>query len=78
MRIGDEVTYNGRRYAVVGVTPISVTPFRIELLEADTGRSLWIEWPPEDRVERAALHLITQGEKPADSHSSAVAPSGQR
>ena len=54
MRIGDKVTYKGRRYAVVGFTPLSVTPFRIELFDAEMAESLWIEWPPEEAVERAA------------------------
>jgi hypothetical protein len=31
MLLGDFVTYKGRRYVVVGVTPMSVRPFSIEL-----------------------------------------------
>jgi hypothetical protein len=50
MRMGEEVTYNGRRYAVVGFTPLSVTPFRVELLDDTTAESFWIEWPPEGDV----------------------------
>ena len=63
MRIGEEVTYNGRRYAVVGFTPISVMPFSIELLEPETGKSFWIEWPPTQGVERAALRIVADNER---------------
>jgi hypothetical protein len=45
MRIGEEVTYNGRRSAVRGFTPISVTPISTELSDAKTDTSFWIEWP---------------------------------
>ena len=65
MRMGEEVTYNGRRYAVVGFTPLSVTPFRVELLDDKKAESFWIEWPPEDDVERAALRLVSE-EAPAE------------
>jgi hypothetical protein len=67
MRIGEEVTYNGRRYAVVGFTPLAVRPFRIELCEAQTATSFWIEWPPRQAVERAAVRSLPQEERePAD------------
>ena len=58
MRIGDEVTYDGRRYAVVGFTPVSATPFRVELLNRDIHQSFWIEWPPTT-VERVALRAVS-------------------
>jgi len=59
MRIGEEVTYNGRRYAVVGFTPISVTPFRVELHDAETEKSFWVDWPPVlEPVDRAALRVV--------------------
>jgi hypothetical protein len=57
MLIGDSVTYRGRRYVVVGVTPTSVTPFQVELENPDTGESEWIVWPPLEEVERAALRI---------------------
>jgi hypothetical protein len=60
MRIGDKVTYDGRRYAVVGFTPMSVTPFEVELLEPATGKSFWVQWPPADHVERAALRVVAE------------------
>jgi hypothetical protein len=73
MRIGDKVTYNGRRYAVAGFTPLSVIPFRVELVDAETNESFWIEWPPKP-VERAALRAVStsdedeeDGEQPATS-----------
>jgi hypothetical protein len=63
MRIGDELTYNGRHYAVVGFTPVSVTPFRVGLHDPETDESFWIDWPPAEPVERAALKLVSE-EKP--------------
>jgi hypothetical protein len=56
MLIGDFVTYQGRRYVVVGVTPISVRPFSVELSDPATNRTFWVAWPPEP-LERAALRL---------------------
>jgi hypothetical protein len=56
MLIGDFVTYQGRRYVVVGVTPMSVKPFSIELSDPKTRETFWVEWPP-DAIERAALRL---------------------
>jgi hypothetical protein len=60
MRIGDEVTYNGRRYAVVGFTPFSVSPFKVELVDPETEESFWLDWPPPEPVERAALRLAPE------------------
>lgn len=54
MQIGDSVTFQGRRYVVVGFTPFSVDPFRVELEDEETGESNWFSWPPPDEVERAA------------------------
>ena len=61
MLIGDSVTYRGRRYVVVGVTPTSVTPFQVELENADTGETEWVAWPPLEDVERAALRIAGDG-----------------
>jgi hypothetical protein len=67
MRIGDGVTFNGRRYVVVGFTPLAVTPFRVELRDPDSGNSFWVEWPTVERAERAALKLVTEKKpEPAD------------
>ena len=60
MNIGDEVTYNGRRYSVAGFTPVSVTPFRVGLLDPESGDSFWVDWPPQEAVERAALRLAPE------------------
>jgi hypothetical protein len=60
MRIGDEVTYNGRRYVVVGFTPFSVSPFKVELLDLETEESFWLDWPPAEPIERAALRLAPE------------------
>ena len=55
MRIGKEVTYNGRLYAVVGYTPLSLTQFRVELFDDETRESFWVEWPPVQPLERLRL-----------------------
>jgi hypothetical protein len=57
MVLGDFVTYQERRHVVVGVTPMSVRPFRVELSDPETNRTRWVEWPPRP-VERAALRLV--------------------
>jgi hypothetical protein len=68
MRIGEEVTYNERRYAVVGFTPLGVTPYRIELFDPKTRESFWLAWPPESAadIESASLRLVAEdGREPA-------------
>ena len=64
MILGDFVTYQGRRYVVVGVTPMSVRPFRVELRDPKTNRTIWVDWPA-DPVERAALRLAEKEEAEA-------------
>jgi hypothetical protein len=59
MLIGDSVTYRGRRYIVVGVTPMSVKPFSVELSDSETHQTFWVEWPA-DPIERAALRLAEE------------------
>jgi hypothetical protein len=56
MVIGELVIFEGRRYVVRGVTPFSVTPFRVLLEDPQSKRRVWVEWPP-DPVERAALRV---------------------
>ena len=63
MDLGDFVTYQGRRYVVVGVTPMSVKPFRVELRDPKTNLTISVEWPP-DTVERAALRLAEMEDAP--------------
>jgi hypothetical protein len=69
MVIGELVIYEGRRYVVAGVTPFSVTPFRVLLEDPQSKRRLWVEWPP-DAVERAALRV----DPPADAAGGAATP----
>jgi hypothetical protein len=77
MRIGEEVTYKGRRYAVVGFTPFAVIPFRVELADPETNSSFWIEWPPTDAAERVALRVLTDsGVGPPPSGSGRESPEG--
>jgi hypothetical protein len=63
MLLGDLVTYQGRRYLVVGVTPISVRPFRVGLSDPETNRTIWVEWSAEP-VERPALRLAEEETAP--------------
>ena len=60
MEIGDSVTYEGRPYVVVGFTPTSVIPAEIQLRDPKTGNTFWVEWPPAERAERAALRLASE------------------
>jgi hypothetical protein len=39
----------------VGFTPLSVTPFRVELPDDETRESFWVEWPPVQPLERLRL-----------------------
>jgi hypothetical protein len=55
MLIGDSVTYQGRRYVVVGFTPMSVIPSEIQIRDPQTGKTFWVERPP---IERAALTIV--------------------
>jgi hypothetical protein len=59
MHVGKFVTYQGRRYVVVGVTPMSVRPFRVKLSDPKTNRTIWVEWPPE-AVEGDAPRLAEE------------------
>ena len=64
MLIGDTVTHNGRRYVVVGCTPMSVRPFAIQLHDPATDQRMWVQWPlPEESIERAALRVVPEEEK---------------
>ena len=64
MLIGDFVTYNGRRYVVVGFTPMSVQPFQVQLLDPLTDQTVWVEWPPAEDMQRAALRVAPEGDAP--------------
>jgi hypothetical protein len=66
MLIGDSVTYQGRRYVVVGFTPMSVIPSEIQLHDPQTGNTFWIERPHKP-IERAALTIVPRrGRRKAD------------
>lgn len=43
MLIGDSVICDGRAYTVVGFTPTSVEPAQAQLLDPDTGSTLWAD-----------------------------------
>jgi hypothetical protein len=50
MAIGDFVLYQGRRYVLLGIDPMSVTDRRAELQDPDTGESFRV---PLDEVDSA-------------------------
>jgi hypothetical protein len=39
-RIGDQVVFNARTYEVLGVTPVSVSPPMVHLVDAEKGECL--------------------------------------
>jgi hypothetical protein len=57
MNLGDLITYQGRSHVVVGITPMSVRPFRVDLRDPQTNRTISVEWPPAP-TERAALRVV--------------------
>jgi hypothetical protein len=76
MRNGEEVTFNGRRYVVLGFTPLAVIPFRVELVDADTNESFWIEWPPKP-ADHATLRAVSTSDD-EDGGQSALLPAAHR
>jgi hypothetical protein len=42
LQIGDYVIYEGRAHVLVGITPMSVTPFEMQLEDRQTGRTFWV------------------------------------
>jgi hypothetical protein len=63
MLIGESVTYKGRRHVVVGFTPMSVRPFE-QLFDPLTNQTVRVAWPSVERVERAALRVVPEGDSP--------------
>jgi hypothetical protein len=57
MLIGDSVTYQGRRYVVVGFTPMSVIPSEVQLRDLRRENTFWVERGPNP-IERAALKIV--------------------
>lgn len=74
MRIGDLITFEGRRHVVRGVTPFSVTPFRVLLEDPETRRTFWAEWPAGDAVERTALRVAGRAPDDATAAGGAATP----
>jgi hypothetical protein len=66
VKIGEVITHRGRRYVVVGLTPMSVRPFCLELEDEETGEAISLEWPPADEVERAALRVVSDSSVDAE------------
>jgi hypothetical protein len=48
MAIGDHVLYNGRRYLLIGIDPMSVTDRRAQLEDLETGERVRV---PLDAVQ---------------------------
>jgi hypothetical protein len=59
LQIGDFVMYEGRVHVLVGITPMSVTPFEMQLQDQATGRTFWTEGPPRRRPE--GLYEVLKG-----------------
>ena len=71
MVIGDTVIYDGRRWTIVGFTPVSVTPAQIELESPVDGTRRWVDRATlagGGPAERAALRLL-RGRKGDDAAS---------
>jgi hypothetical protein len=61
MLIGDSVEYDGWVCVVVGFTPASVRPARVELSDPRTGSTFWVDLDQVEEVgapERAALKIV--------------------
>jgi hypothetical protein len=48
---GDRVIYEGRPHVLVGITPMSVTPFEMCLQDEASGRTFWVEGQPRQRPD---------------------------
>jgi hypothetical protein len=65
--IGDTLVYDGQAYAVVGFTPVSVTPAEVELQPLEGGASFWIDRKllvEPLAPERVALRLPHKRKRP--------------
>jgi hypothetical protein len=51
LQIGHFVMYEGRVHVLVGITPMNVTPFEMQLHDRTTGRTFWAEGRPRRRPE---------------------------
>lgn len=49
LTIGDHVIHEGHVYVLVGITPMSVTPFEVQLQDPETGRTFWVKGQPRQR-----------------------------
>ena len=61
MMIGDSVTYDGRTYRVVGVTPTSVRPAQAQLSLPGSDAAIWVDLRllrVQEAPERAALRSL--------------------
>jgi hypothetical protein len=51
LQIGDQVIYEGCPYVLMGITPMSVTPFEMQVQDPKTGRTFWVQGRPRQRAE---------------------------
>ncbi len=51
MLIGQDVIYDGRAHVLVGVTPMSVTPFEMQLRDPVTGTVVVVQAQPRQRAD---------------------------
>jgi hypothetical protein len=48
IQIGDFVTYGNRAYRLVGITPMSVRPFAVQLEDPTTDELFWVQAEPQE------------------------------
>jgi hypothetical protein len=62
LQIGDSVVHERQRHAVLGFTPIGVTPPQIQIRDPRSGAARWLEWDPATGEttppERATLSIV--------------------
>ena len=59
LQIGQHVIYGGRVHVLVGITPISVRPFEMQLEDPETGRVFWIAGQARQRED--GLYEVLKG-----------------
>jgi hypothetical protein len=60
IHLGDFVTYEERVYRLVGVTPMSVRPFAVQLQDLTTDEVLWVQADPT-WVVRSGGRVVADG-----------------
>jgi hypothetical protein len=69
--IGDKVVYDGRACVIVGFTPMSVVPPRIELELQETRERMWVDLA-DARLEAAQENDVVGQARAADADEARV------